>query len=76
MTMTDASGSEASRIMSDYDLAVLGLQHVAYVKPVTVEGSAAYSVHAADGTEIAILGNRDIAMATIRHHDMEPVCLQ
>ncbi len=76
MTMMDANSLETSRIMSDYDLAVLGLEYVAYVKPVTVEGNAVYSVHAADGTEIAVLGNRDIAVATIRHHDMEPVCLQ
>jgi len=76
MTMTDFNGLETSRIMSDHDLAVLGLQHVAYVKPVTVEGSAAYSIHAADGTEIAVLGNHDVAVATIRHHDMEPICLQ
>ncbi len=65
-----------SRVMSDHDLAVLGLQYVAYVKPVTIDGNAAYSIHAADGTEIAVLGNRDVALAAIRQHDMEPVCLQ
>ena len=75
MTMMDANCLEKSRIMSDYDLAVLGLEYVAYVKPMKVEGNAVYSVHAADGTEIAVLGNRDIAVATICHHNMEPVCL-
>lgn len=63
------------RVMSDHDLAVLGLQYVAYVKPVTVGGDTAYSIHAADGTEIAVIGDRDVALATIRQHDMEPVCV-
>ena len=35
-----------------------------------------WRVDAADGTEIAVLGNRDVALAAIRQHDMEPVCLQ
>jgi hypothetical protein len=64
---------EQSRIMTDRDLADLGLQCVAYIKAVRVEGEAAYSIHAADGTEIAIMCNRDVAFATIREHDMEAV---
>jgi len=62
-----------SRIMTAQDLADLGLRCVAYVKSVKVAGEDAYSIHAADGTEIAIMGNRDIAFATIREHDMEAV---
>jgi hypothetical protein len=60
-------------IMSDHDLASLGLQEVAYVKPVFVEGSTAYAVHAADGTEIAVMADRDIAFAAIRQNDLRPV---
>lgn len=62
-----------TRIMSDRDLAALGLQSVAYVKRVVVGEAPAYSIHAADGTEIAVLGDRDVAFATIREHDMEAV---
>lgn len=62
-----------TRIMSDQDLAALGLQSVAYVKRVEVGDGSAYSIHAADGTEIAVLGSRDVAFATIREHDMEAV---
>ena len=60
-------------VMSDHDLAALGLQEVAYVKPVSVEGNTAYAVHAADGTEIAVMANRDIAFAAIRQNDLRPV---
>jgi hypothetical protein len=62
-----------SPVMSDHDLAALGLQEVAYVKPVSVEGNTAYAVHAADGTEIAVMANRDIAFAAIRQNDLRPV---
>jgi hypothetical protein len=63
------------RIMSDNDLANLGLQFVAYVKPVAMPGVTAYAIYAADGTEIGIMENRDIAMAAVRSHDLEPVCV-
>ena len=65
--------NQQSRIITDQDLEGLGLQSVAYVKSVRIEGQAVFSIHAADGTEIAILGNRDVAFATIREHDMEAV---
>lgn len=59
--------------ISERDLMVLGLQEVAYVKPVTVEGENAFSVHAADGTQIAVMADRDVAFAAIRQHNLEPV---
>ncbi|MCZ6637271.1 MAG: DUF1150 family protein [Alphaproteobacteria bacterium] len=65
--------NDQSRIITDQDLEGLGLQSVAYVKSVQIEGQAVFSIHAADGTEIAILGNRDVAFATIREHHMEAV---
>jgi hypothetical protein len=59
------------RTMSQSDLAGLGLRHVAYVKPVTVEGYPAFAIHAADGTAIAVMGDRDGAVAAIREHELE-----
>ncbi len=67
------STMENTRIMTDQDLAGLGLQSVVYIKRIDVAGEDAYSIHAADGAEIAIMENRDIAFATIRDHDMEAV---
>jgi hypothetical protein len=61
------------RAISTQDLAALGLQDVAYVKPVVVDGKAAYAVHAADGTPIAVLSNRDVAFIAVRQHELEPV---
>ncbi len=55
------------------DFEALGLEQLAYVKPVKVDGRTAFAVHAADGTEIAVMSDRDVARAVIRQHDLEPV---
>ena len=59
--------------LSPRELGLLGMEDVAYVKPVTVEGAAAFAVHAADGTQIAVMADRDLAFAVVRQHEMEPV---
>lgn len=60
-------------VLTSQDLMVLGMEHFAYVKPVEVEGVTAYAVHAADGTRIAVMASRELAIATIRHHELDPV---
>ncbi len=59
--------------ISPQDLMVLGLQEVAYIKPVVVDGKAAYAIHSADGREVAIMASRQVAMAAIRQNDLEPL---
>jgi hypothetical protein len=61
------------RQMSARELALFGIQDVAYIKRVEVDGAPAYAVHAADGTQIAVLGVRDVAFAMVRQHDLDPV---
>ena len=46
---------------------------VAYIKAVIVDGARAYAIHAADGTALAIVKNRDVAFAAVRQHELEPV---
>jgi hypothetical protein len=64
---------EQMRSMTANDLAMFGMQDVAYVKPVTVDGNAGYAIHAADGTQMALIGDRDIAYAVVRQNELEPV---
>jgi hypothetical protein len=64
---------DAIKQMTSKDLASLGLSHVAYVKPVQLEGRTAYSIHAADGTEMGVMEDRDVAFSAIRVHDLEPM---
>jgi hypothetical protein len=61
------------RLISPKELALLGVEDVAYVKRVMANGAAAYAIHAADGTEMAVLADRDLAFATLRQHDLEPL---
>jgi hypothetical protein len=61
------------RQLSARELALLGIQDVAYIKRVEIDGSAGYAVHAADGTQIAVLAEREVAFATVRQHDLEPL---
>lgn len=66
-------GIEHLRHMSAHELALFGMQDLAYIKQVSVNDVAGYAVHAADGTQIAILPDRQIAFATVRQHDLEPL---
>lgn len=64
---------EGLRELSEHELGLLGMEDLAYVKAVVVDGTAAFAVHAADGTQIAVMADRDLAFAVVRQHDMEPV---
>ena len=46
---------------------------VAYIKAVIVDGARVYAIHAADGTALAIVKDRDVAFAAVRQHELEPV---
>ena len=60
------------RHMSVAQLASLGVSHLAYVKPVVVNGTRAFAIHGADGTPMAVAGAEDLAFAAIRQHEMVP----
>lgn len=50
-----------------------GLEHFAYVKPIVISGQKLQSIHAADGTPLTIVLDRDIAFATISRYDLQPM---
>ena len=60
------------RHLSAEQLAQLGLQQIAYVKPVVANGSQCFAIHAADGTPMALADTRDVAVAAIMQHEMVP----
>lgn len=53
-------------------LAGLGVSQIAYVKPVMMNGTVAFAIHAADGTPMALADDCDLAVAAIRQHEMQP----
>ncbi len=60
------------RHMTAEQLSALGVSHLAYVKPVLVNGTRAFAIHGADGTPMAVAGAEDLAFAAIRQHEMVP----
>jgi hypothetical protein len=69
-----AIDTNSLRHISNEHLALLGLEDVAYVKPVVAEdGTAQYAIYAANGTAIGLAAGRDLAFAAVRQHDLEPV---
>ncbi|WP_114393245.1 DUF1150 family protein [Oleisolibacter albus] len=69
------TASQFLRQLSSQDLAAYGVNDIAYVKAVEMQGEPAFAIHAADGTVLTVLKNRDLAVATVRQHDMEPVSI-
>jgi hypothetical protein len=61
------------RHLSEQQLAALGVSQIAYVKPVTVNGVQGFAIHAADGTPMAVAGDRDVAIAAVVQHEMLPL---
>jgi hypothetical protein len=64
--------NETHATISANDLMAMGVNDIAYVRPVEVEGRPAYMVHAADGTQMAVFADREVAFAAVRRHEMEP----
>ena len=59
--------------LTEEQLAMLGVSQIAYVKPVMLNGAAGFAIHAADGTPMAVVENRDVAMAAIVQNEMYPL---
>ncbi len=76
--MNDSNDNAAAAVMVDVrklspeQFAQFGMTHVAYVKPVIVNGNSGFAIHAADGTPMALADNRDVAIAAIVQHEMMP----
>jgi hypothetical protein len=58
------------RQLSVQQLAALGVSHIAYVKPVMVNGVQNFAIHAADGTPMAVAGDWEVAVAAVMQHEM------
>lgn len=66
-------GASHRSAASEIDLANLGVPSVAFIKPVFVDNETAYAIHAADGTQMGLSADRDVAFAAVRQHGLEPV---
>ena len=60
------------RQMTTDQLQQLGVSHLAYVKPILLNGAAMFAIHAADGSPMAVAEDRNLALAAIVQHEMVP----
>ncbi|MHA1564768.1 MAG: DUF1150 family protein [Alphaproteobacteria bacterium] len=66
--------SPQMRHMSAREFALLGLEALAYVKPKKgTDASQSFSIHTADGMEVAVVADRELALATVLQNDLIPV---
>jgi hypothetical protein len=73
--VADAQGAPVAfdiRNISTAQLAELGVSRIAYVKPVEVNSTIGYAIHAANGAPMALAADRDVAIAVIVQHEMVP----
>lgn len=63
---------EKLKTISPTDLAVLGMNQVVYLQRHALNDQVYWSIHAADGTEMARLPDRAAAIAACVQHDLEP----
>jgi len=61
------------RHFSPEQFAHLGIADIAYVKRVIVDDEPVFAVHAADGTQMAVLRDRETAVAALLQHELEAV---
>ena len=63
------------RQVSQQDLMSLGVNDVAYVKRVTVQGATRYAAQSAEGQTLFLAPSEQVAVAGILRHDLTPVAL-
>ena len=61
--------------LEDIMMAMVGLETMAYIKPVRDGLATSYGVFAADGTRLALFDTEENAYYTALKHNLEPVKL-
>lgn len=69
MNSADDKASQISYLHEEFsDFGAL-----AYVKPISTARGQGYAVCAADGTQLAVFQDKEVAIFAARQHDLEPV---
>ena len=71
----DTQATASLKNLSANDLLVFGLNDIAYLKPASVNGQSVFAIHAADGSQLAFVANREVGFAAMQQHELEPVSL-
>ena len=74
-SIVNTQSSHVLKEISPTDWQSFGLNEVAYLRPAVVEGRHVFAIHAADGSPLAFVASREIGLAAMQEHDLEPVAL-
>ena len=72
-SVTDNVPIDLNGTFSDSDLIYLGLDEVAYVKPIVEDGENIFGIFAADGEKIGMAPEFELARAMAIQSDLYPV---
>jgi len=64
---------ERIRALTPQDLLMLGIKDMAYVKNIEVDGETAVALFAANGQQIAVMEDRQTAVATAWQNGLSPM---
>jgi hypothetical protein len=62
-----------SAVMSEHAFAVWGIDEIAYIKHVSINGEDAWAICAADGSSLAVVRDRALAFAAALQNDRLPL---
>lgn len=63
-------------VCNPQELLSLGMDKIAYIRPITLMGRQMYAVHAANGTPLTLAEGEELALHSILSQELEPVRLQ
>ena len=67
------TGKEKSHAISRQDLFFLGVQGIVYIRPITSEEGPLYSVHSADGRQLGVFDDLELAFVAVNQNGKELV---
>jgi len=70
------SARDILRGLSSSDFLSFGIQDVAYIRPIEVEGQDAFAIYAADGTPLSVVDNEQDAVLLAKQNDLETISIQ
>jgi hypothetical protein len=64
---------EQIQTMTPAAFAALGMEQIAYIKPIVVDGQTGFGIYTANGQQVAVMPNRDLAIEAVRQNDLAPL---
>ena len=61
------------KTLSSKDFMMFGIDHVAYIRPVSIGKRTVFSIHMANGSELGVVENESSAHIALQLSDIQPL---